>query len=198
MRAPMTAAGRRRCLAALLSLPALAARPRPARAHELPGNRLTLVLRNGNHVALSFLIDYPDALHRTLAPDRPFAEFALAASTLPAAELAALLQRAHARLQADTRLTLPDDSMLAITGWQWPDAARARSLLQQRVMAAVVAPREHTHEPPVEIRADAMARQPLRGLSVRLPAPLQRVLVVWSRPEQQWLDPDGAPLRLRF
>ncbi|MFM1989755.1 MAG: hypothetical protein RJA99_2712 [Pseudomonadota bacterium] len=51
------------------------------------------MLRNGNGVALSVLIDYPDALHRTLVPDRPFAEVALAASTLPAAELAALQPR---------------------------------------------------------------------------------------------------------
>lgn len=189
---------RRGCLVALFGLAGQALCAGPARGHELPENRLTLVLRNGHHLALTLLIDYPETLHRTLAPQQAFAQFALACAAMPAADLQAQLQRAHARLQADTRLVLPDGSELPIIRWQWPDATQAQALMQQRVMAAVVAPGDHRHHPPTEIRAEARARHDLRELSVRLPAQLQRVLVVWSRPTQRWLDPGAASPPLRF
>lgn len=41
-----------------------------AAAHELPANRVTLVLRDDNHLSLTCFIDYTTALHRALVPQR--------------------------------------------------------------------------------------------------------------------------------
>lgn len=41
-----------------------------AQAHELESNRATLVLRDAQHVSLTFFVDYPAVLHQVLAPNR--------------------------------------------------------------------------------------------------------------------------------
>lgn len=166
-------------------------------AHEIETNRLTLVLRDRNHLSLSYFIDYPGALHRALAPSRPFSEFILTHSAMAPAEFQKAVSRAHERLQAGTTLGLVSGK-LVITGWKWPSAERAQGLLREIAMAAIVAPSDHAHLPPLEVRAEAVASQSIDALDVRLPRELQEVVVVSYRPKQVVAKPDGKPARVRF
>jgi hypothetical protein len=65
-------------------------------------------------------------------------------------------------------------------------------------MAALVAPADHSHQEPVEIRAEATARQPIAAIDVRLPPEMQDVLVVSYRPNQVLARPRTGVTRVAF
>ncbi len=170
----------------------------PLGAHEVETNRLTLVLRDRNHVSLTYFIDYPGALHQALAPKRPFTEFIVMYSAMAPADFEKALSRAHERLQTGTTLVGLSSGTVAITGWKWPTAERAQGFLREIAMAAIVAPSDHAHLPPLEVRAEALAPKYIITLDVRLPAELGDVLVVSYRPNQVVAKRDGKPTRVRF
>jgi hypothetical protein len=167
-------------------------------AHELEANRLTLVLRDRNHLSLTFFIDYTEALHRALSPRRPFHEFVLVYSAMKPEDLRAELLRAQARFQADTRLTLAAGKPVAVTNWRWPDADRVQAMLRERAMQAVVAPGDHAHAAPVEIHAEVTSTDDIGSLAIRLPEELQRVLVVSYRPSQRWVEANKRSTEIGF
>lgn len=166
-------------------------------AHELQGNRATLVLRDRHHLSLTLYIDWIGVLHRTLAPGMPHAEFVAVHAAMAPDEFANRLRRAQGELESATRLTRTDGEAIALQGWTWPAAAAMQATLQQRAMGLIVAPQEHEHVEPVEIHAEASTQEPLDALSLRLAAGFGPVLVVWYQPRQQWLEP-GAEARLSF
>lgn len=172
---------RRAALAAIAGL--LAA---PARSHELQANKLTLVLREPRHVTLNFHIDYVQALLTETAAGRAPPEVLLHLASLPPPALERELRRANTNFEAGTRLQPPGGPALAATGWAWPTGTRVQSLLQERVMQAVVAAGEHAHAALVEVQAELLAPQPIHRLRLRTPAAFGAVLVVWYRPQQGW------------
>ena len=177
-----------------------------AHAHELPANRLTLVMRDATHVSLTYFIDYPPALHRALAPQQTEQAFVLTYSTMPPAEFQKVLLKAQAKFSAGTHLSIAKSAQkgtqnnpaLLLTNWQWPDAKSAQALLQQRAMQSIVGAGEHPLEMPFEIRAEATATAAITSLAVQLPAEMGKVLVVSYQPRQTWAEPRGAGLVVKF
>ena len=108
--------------------------------HELTDNRATLVLRDQTHVSMTMYINYTDALHRVLAPQRTMTEFVMAYSTMPLSALRVELQKSQARFIAQLRLASASGGNVVLRNWSWPDAAAVRDMLQQQTMQAVVAP----------------------------------------------------------
>lgn len=164
-------------------------------AHELPDNRLTLVLRDDNHLALSFYVQYADALHRALSPQTSFQEFTLVYSSMAAPAFEKEMQRAQTKFRSGTRVTLASGTVLTIANWQWPDTAKVRRSLQEQAMASVVAPNAHSHEVSTEIRAEVVSAVAISAVSVQVPEEFQKVLVVSYRPAQVWVEPKmGSPV----
>ena len=182
----------------LLATALLCATLAPADAHELPGNRLTLVQRDRNHLSMTFYLAYSEVLHRALAPNRTYPEFLARCASLGAGELEAELTKAQAWLQTETRLALPSGQAVRITRWRWPDAAWARNLLREQAMRATAGPGRHTHEEPVEVRAEATAAQDLSAVTIRMPGAFQNVLIVSYRPVQTWVEGGSASPVIRF
>jgi hypothetical protein len=166
--------------------------------HELQANRLTLVLREHNHLSLTFYIDYAGALHRALAPGRTFQEFVLTYSAMRPQDFQAEVQRVQKRFQNETKLTLASGTVVPVTRWNWPDIGRVQAALQERAMRSIVAPGDHTHDEPLEIHAEAISSGDLRSFTIRLPEEFQRVLVVSYRPSQVWADPALPPAPVAF
>lgn len=170
-----------------------------ARAHELPGNRLTVVRRDDLHLSLTlFLDDAPQALQLILEPGRPLREFVLAHAALTPAQLQGPLRLAGRRLAEGTRVSTLAGQAWQFTGWEWPAAEQVSRVLQQRAMQAVVAPGEHAHDGALELRAQARTDRAGASVSVTLPRSLGRVLVVAYRPSQAWVEPGAASPALRF
>lgn len=181
---------RRWVLALLLGLaPALG-------AHELEGNRATVVLRDGEHVQLSLYVDLAQALAQALAPEQSVSEFLLAAAAMPPEAFADWYHDGVLRLQKDTVVKDADGQRLTVTHWQWPAAEDLRQSLQTWTMEALVAPEAHRHPTVSVVRAE-VSRQAMRGLSLGLPRALGDVLVVWYQPQQQMLEA-GIEGQLRF
>jgi hypothetical protein len=166
-------------------------------AHELPDNRANIVLRDRNHLSVTLYLSYPEALHRALLPQRPFAAFLVIYSGMKAEDLQRELVRAQRRFQSATRVYLPEKEA-PLVNWVWPDAKAVQSMLQQRVMQAMVDPNVHAHEPPVEIRADVTAAREIESVRIRFPEEWQKVLVVWFRPSQQWVEGSSLSPPMKF
>jgi hypothetical protein len=183
-------------------------------AHELPANRLTLVMRDTQHVTLTYHLDYlayVRALHQALAPQRPAAEFVLMLAAMPAPEFQKEQARAHAKFSKGTQLNLQNGQALVLTNWQWPNAARAHALMQQRAMQAVVGggggAGDHAHEAAngaspgntsFEIRAEATSTRRIDAVNARLPDEFGNVLVVSYQPKQAWVKRGGAAAAIKF
>ena len=169
-----------------------------SRAHELPANRLTLVLRDETHLSLSYFVDYTEALHQVLAPKRALQDFILVYSAMQQRDFEAALTKAHAELIVGTQLVSPTGELLATRNWQWPEPARARALLQERTMQMLTGGDDHVHPGACEVRAEATSIRPIGSVSVRLPSELGKVLVVSYRPRQTWIEPRVRPVAIRF
>lgn len=107
---------------------------------------------------------------------------------LPPGAFKAVLLQAAGRLQAEMRVTTAKGTALAFERWTWPDATRVQAALRERLMEAVVAPGEHAHSQPLEVRAGLHSAQPVPALRVKFAPALGRVLVVSYRPRQVWFD----------
>lgn len=168
-----------------------------ARGHELEENRATFVLRDRTHLSATFFLSLPEALWQALAPQRPFAAFLLTASGMKPEEFATQLRRAQSRFETATRV-YAGTREAALGNWTWPDAVAVQALLQRRVMQAIADPAAHTHEPPAEVRADLVAPQEIFSVRVQFPEEWRKVLVVWFRPGQQWVEGKSVSAEMRF
>lgn len=184
-------------LSAILVLWALAT---SAVAHELPSNRATLVLRDGQHLALTFFVDYVSVLHQVLAPKRSMQEFVLMYSAMKPQEFQAELLAAQGKLQSSTGLALASGKSAALTRWVWPQAPAAQNLLQQHAMQSVIAPADHSHAVQTEIRAETRSADPgdFTSVMLQLPAEFQQVLVVSYQPKQVFMKPGTPSPAIRF
>jgi len=152
---------RARAVLTLLLAPVLA-------AHEIQDNRATLVLRDKTHVSVTLYVAYADVLHAALAPQRPLPEFLMVYSTLKPEDLQRQLQRAQTRFQASIRL-YSQSGEVVLGNWVWPDAKQTQSMMQQRIMQAMVDPAGHAHDQPMEIRAEGVSPQEITTVRVQFP-----------------------------
>lgn len=167
-----------------------------AGAHELQSSRATLVLRDDQHLTLSFFVDYTGVLHKVLAPQQPFEAFALMYSAMKPQAFQAQVLNVQRTLQASTAVLLQGGKAAVLTQWVWPDAATVHKLLQQRAMQAVIAPADHSHVTQSEIRAETTSDKEgdFTFITLQLPIEFQDVLVVSYQPKQVWASPGkGSP-----
>lgn len=167
-------------------------------AHELEDNRAALVLRDKTHISLTLYIAWADALHLTLAPQRPLAEFLAVYSAMTPEDLQKQLLRAQAKFQAGIRLYQGSGQEAGLTNWIFPDAKRVQALFRQRIMQAVVDPNGHTHEEPLEIHAEAVTQSEITSVRIQFPEEFRKVLVVAYRPTQLWVEPKALSPAIRF
>jgi hypothetical protein len=167
-----------------------------AGAHELTDNRATLVLRDRTHLSMTLYLRYTEAVHKALAPQAGYGEFLVAVSALGAADFEKQMQRAHQTLQSGMRITLNERQAAGFSNWAWPDPGKTQRLFQQQVMEATLG--GHHHEEPVEVRADVISTTEIRTASVEFGRALGKVLLVWYRPQQSWMDPGQKSPPLRF
>lgn len=171
-----------------------------AGAHEMTENRATLVLRDSTHVSMTLFIEYPDALHRVLAPKLSFQEFVLSFSAMTPESFSAAVVKAQVQFQAQIQLLNMAGKPASAEQWRWPAPARVQALLRELAMQMLVAAGEHAHDAPLEIRAEfsvpksetSVAPSSPPSLRMKFPAAFRRVLVVSYRPNQVWVNAGGA------
>lgn len=170
-------------------------------AHDLEENRATLVLRDKTHLSLTLHLNYSEVLHQALLPQREYGAFLMMYSAMPLDELQKQLGQAQRKFEA-ALVVAPTSSAAAakapkFAGWTWPDAKRVQTMLQHQVMQAMV--EGHVHEPPVEIRAEAVAASEIAAVMVQFPREFRKVLLVSYRPQQVWVDGGSVAAReVRF
>ncbi len=177
-----------------------------SRAHGLPVDRLTLLMRDATRILLAYFIDYPAALLCALAPQRTLQDFVLTYSVIPSADFQNALITAPAKFSAHTRLVpakkrkqnTPSAAPPVLTRWHWPDVKATQAVLQQRTMQAIVGADERPRDQSFEILAEVTAAQAVTALEVRLPNELGNGLVVSYQSQQAWAEPRSAGLMMKF
>jgi hypothetical protein len=169
-----------------------------AHAHELADNRASLVLRDPTHLSLMLYIRYTEALHKALAPETNYGEFLLTHSAMKPEDFQRQVRRAQEKLQSGVRVTLNGKQEVPIVDWVWPDAARAQSLFRQEVMEATVGGAGRHHDEPIEVRADVMHDREIKGASIRFPEAFGKVLLVWYRARQTWVEASRSSPTVTF
>ena len=170
-----------------------------AKAHDLDENRATLVLRDRTHLSVTLYLNYAQALHRALLPHREYGAFLLMYSSMKPDDLEKELQRAQAKFELETRMTpsgTPARQPVPLMAWTWPRITQVQTMLQRQAMQAIVD--GHVHEPPTEIHAHAVSPQEVTAITIRFPAEFERVLVVFYRPNQVWVDPRSPSPAIKF
>ena len=167
-------------------------------AHELNDNRATMVLRDKTHLTITMFINYAEALHQALMPQRQLQEFLLMYSAMRPQQLQMELLRAQEKFQATTKVFVSGGLDATLTNWVWPDLKQVQMYLQQRVMQAMVDPAAHAHLPPLEIHADANTNQEITSVKVQFPAEFQRVLVVAYKPTQVYVERKAISGPIKF
>lgn len=170
-----------------------------ANAHELQANRLTLVMREPNHLSMTFYLDYLAVMNQSLAPKLTPGDFVVRYAAMPTVILQKELTALQDRLQRETSLQqAKTNTALRIEHWVWPSVAKVQTMLQQRAMQMMVAPNDHPSDATVEVLADAIATQPIKSILPKLPASFQPMLIVSYRPQQTWVTPDKSPTWVPF
>ena len=157
-----------------------------------------LVQRDNTLVAMTLYLDLPGVLHRSLAPKGAFIEFATAHVNLPPDVFKTVWLRVQSRLQSEIRAARPSGQALTFQRWTWPEPAQVQSALRERLMEAMVAPGEHPHTAPLEVRAELVAAQPVTALHIEFPPVFQPVLVMSYRPKQVWTEPKKVSAEITF
>lgn len=158
-------------------------------AHELEENQATLVMRGRTHVAVTRYLNYAEALHLALAPERPYTAFLLVFLAMGRADMEKELART--KFEAETRM----GPGVSLDNSFWPGAAQGWALTQQQAMRDTVDPRGHAHAESTEVRREAVAGREIGTLQVKFPEEFKRVLVVSYRPRQVWVEGKGTEAR---
>lgn len=167
-------------------------------AHDLPANRMSLVLRDDTHVQLTAYIDYTQALHQTLAPLQSRRDFLAQYAAMKPEAFQAALAQAQAQWRSATQLSLPGGEPIALQNWHGPEADRMQSRLQTFAMHLLTGGDEHEQSSVDEIHAEAIAPQKITAVLAQLPKQWGRVLVVSYQPKQAWKEPGSAPMAVGF
>jgi len=137
---------------------------------------LTLVMRDTHHVTLTHHMDYVEALHQALAPQRPAAEFVLMLAAMPAREFQ--------KEQAPAQALLQQRAMQAVVG------AGEHSHEASNDAGPGAAP--------FEIRAEATSARRIESVAARLPVEFGNVLLVSYQPKQAWVKRGSAGTLVTF
>ena len=163
-----------------------------AGAHELQDNRATLVQRDTRHVSLQLYVSLPDVMHQVLAPKRPFPEFVMAMAAVAPPEFAAAALTVQKKVEQEMRVVDDKGTAMMLSNWAWPAPTQLQAALRERAMELAVAPADHSHTVPLEVRAELRASTPIKALQVQFPAALKKVMLVYYRPKQVWAG-SGKP-----
>ena len=182
----------------------------PADAHDAPGHRATLVVRDAGHISLTVQCDLLQALGRTVAPEQALGVFLTQASAMSADAFAALWMRARRQWESEFALLLADGSRTKGSQWRWPSPQTAQSILREYLMdeltrpasGAVRSSADHAHAR-LEFSADFIV-QGVRsasetvGVELSVSPAFAPLRLTAYRPQQYMIDSRVPRVRIRF
>lgn len=182
-------------LARLLSLLTLLP---TADAHDVVTNRLLLVQREANHVSLTLVIDYAQAMQAIAAPKASLKQFVIACSGMSDGALQRTLGQAQLTLEQGMVLRDRQHRTLHVSALHWPALTQARQLLQEAAMATIALASDKPEPVALELLADVTSAQAIDGIEIQLPSALADVTIVSYKPIQTHVDGLTHKASVRF
>ncbi len=159
-----------------------------AQAHELPDNRATFVMRDGNHITATLYLNLPEVLRKALSPHRSFPEFILVYSAMDPVRFKEFVEEAEARMLKAMNITDGTGRVPVEQKWQWPTVDETRTEIQELAAQLLIAPNAPPHDDPDEVHGDLVIARPTAVLRAKFPVEFDRVLAVSYRPKQVWAE----------
>ena len=167
-----------------------------ARAHEVQGNRITVVVRDGHAIDIVLRLDMLGTLQHMMAPDSQPQEFLVAVVAQGPDALESALGQLRESVEHELLLK-SRGAVLPIQQWQWPTAVDIHAALRQQFMSGMVATEAVADVVPLEVHATASDLLPVERLSLAIPALAKPAVVVWYEPKQAILG-NESELELEF
>jgi hypothetical protein len=165
----------------------------PCTAHEIETDRLTIVMREPSHLALTFRIDEVSLLGRILAPNVSIIEFVLSMAAMDDAKFDEAVDRARSKFISNVSLTDQNSKKLKLFAWQWQPKNILRAEIRRRAIDNIVGSDEHIHSLESELSVDAIADEPVSSVTMSFPPETKKLLVISYKPVQKYLDASIAP-----
>jgi hypothetical protein len=169
-----------------------------ASAHDMVSNRLSLVQREPNHVSMTLVIDYVQAMQAVAAPKASLKEFVIACSGMADGPLQRTLGQAQLNIEQGIVLRDTQHRLLRVTALHWPSLADARRLLQQAAMGSIALASDKPEPAALELQADVTSGQVIDGIEIQLPPALTDMTVVSYKPVQTRIDSLSHKATVRF
>lgn len=166
--------------------------------HELLDNRATLILREDRHVTVTLYVNLPELLHKAVSPDRSFAEFVLVYSAMDPARFKGVIDEAEGRIAHGIAITDRTGAKPPVEKWSWPKASDTQAEIQNLAAQLLTAPKQPPHDDPVEIHGDLIMARKTDWIKAKFPKELGRMLIVFYRPNQIWIDKGQGSIDIRF
>ena len=167
-------------------------------AHDMVSHRLSLVQRETNHVTMTLVIDYVQAMQAVAAPKASLKEFVIACAGMADGPLQRTLGQAQLNIEQGIVLRDTQNRLLRVTALHWPSLADARKLLQQAAMASIAMGSDKPEPAALELQADVTSAQAIDGIQIQLPPALADLTVVSYKPVQTRIDALSHKATVRF
>jgi len=182
-----------------IALALVCACPQLVYGHEIESDRLTIVMRESQHLSLTFRIDEVALMGRLLAPTAAPTEFVLSMAAMSDPSFAKAVNQARRAFEAQIKLTDQTGSPLQVRQWRWASQDLLRAELRERVMESIASGGNAGHHAVSEIKADAVGTNPISSVNVGLPESITGIVVIAYRPMQFRYDAKRRPdLKIDF
>lgn len=173
--------------------------PQLVSSHEIESDRLTIVMREPQHLSLTFRVDEVALMGHLLAPTAAPTEFVLSMAAMSDQAFASAVKQARRSFETRVKLTDQTGSPLQLRQWRWTSQDLLRAEFRERVMDSIASGGTAGHHFVSEINADAVGTTPISAVNVGLPEPMTGIVVIAYRPMQFRYDAKRRPaLKIEF
>jgi hypothetical protein len=159
---------------------------RGLQAHEINSNKLTLIMREKNHISLVFQINLIKAMNQVIAPQTGNGDFVLGLSGADPKIFQKAYDKTKTKIFNGIQITTKDQSKLVVKDWKWPDAKTIQNQFQSQIMEIMTGTHDHTKEPLVEINAELVSKLDLSEIKIQVLPEIQPILFISYKPSLLW------------
>jgi hypothetical protein len=167
-------------------------------AHELESSRLNLVQREPAHVSATFFISPQDYFGPVLEPQIKVQNILLYLASLEANAFSNLYLKAQSNYKQQIGFKSNKDQLAVLSHWQFAAWQVVQKNIQTYLAQQLVNPQVHSHLEPIQFSVQLTGSADLSVLQPILPVHWARVLVVASKPQQQWVDTTKSSPWIKF
>ncbi len=155
-------------------------------AHDINSNKLTMIMREKNHISLVFNINFIKVMNQVIAPQTGSGDFVLGLSGADPKIFQKAYDKTKTKVYNGIQITTKDQTKLIIKEWKWPDAKTIQNQFQTQIMEIMTGSHDHTKEPMIEINAELVSKLDMSEIKIQVIPEMQPILFISYKPSIIW------------